>query len=98
MLYIYQLQELTLLLEDNNVSKIILTGRSFLHNQKHLLRTSVQGRNWYRQAFMVNQNGTVYPSSLLANNNSKLPSYPEIKKTNVASPFLTATVELLLQN
>lgn len=96
MLHIYQLQELTFLLEDNNVSKIILTGRSFLRNQKHLLRTSVQGRNWYRQAFMVNQNGIVHPSSLLANN-SKLPSYPEIKKTNVASPFLTATVELLLQ-
>lgn len=63
MLYIYHLQELTLLLEDNNVSKIILIGRrSFLHNQKHLLRISVQGKNWYRQAFMVNQNGTVYPS------------------------------------
>lgn len=47
---------------------------------------------------MVNQNGKVYPSSLLANNNSKPPSYPEIKDTNVASSFLTATVELLLKN
>lgn len=54
MLYIYQLQELTLLLGDNDVSRIILTGRSFLHNQKHLLRTSILGRNWYRQALIVN--------------------------------------------
>lgn len=54
MLYIYQLQELTLLLGDNNILRIILKGRSFLHNQKHFLRTSVLGRNWYRQTLMVN--------------------------------------------
>lgn len=76
MLYIYQLKELTLL--GDKVSRIIPIGISFLHNQEHLLRTSVQGRN--RQTFMVNQNGKVYPSSLLANN-SKPPSYPEIKET-----------------